>query len=570
FNARLDEFVQNTLPEERREYMTYGLLPVNELVTSTLAFVTGGFDITEVLLLAGALVLLIGCLNYSNLVIAQLSLRSQEIGVQKILGSKRSTLILQYCFESFLFVGMAMCLTLVLFFFLLVSFDAAGLVGVGPHMLLDPALWFYLALVMAAIIAIAGAYPAFRTALVPLVTLMRPKGSSGYSGRMRALMVGSQFFISGTLMILALVMFAQNRAMTSELDGDTADPRIMIGTAVSNFTVDPELLQNELKQHPGVLNITQSSNQPWAISNSSSSYFREPNENSIEGEIARHNIGYDYFATTGTRLRGGRDFSRERSNDAFPDFSELTENSGPYAAIIDDQTARTMGWENADQAIGEAIYRRIGPPTIDNVIFVELEIVGAADRPRFDLIDFSNFGVEGNIYHLRPEGAQNMLIQVSRENMNEALVHIDETWRRLMPDVAMQREFTDNIFYETYSIFLTVSFSITALSIAGFFIASIGLLGNATFITNIRQKEVGIRKVMGASSKRLLRMLLLDFAKPILIANAIAFPLGYFIAQGYISLFATRAELTIWPFVISILLSGAIAFAAVFSQSWKS
>ncbi|MEQ8953880.1 MAG: FtsX-like permease family protein, partial [Gammaproteobacteria bacterium] len=207
FNQQLDEFVQRTLPEERREYMTYGLLPVNKVVTNTLSSLTGGFDVTNVLVFAGALVLLIGCLNYSNLVIAQLSLRSQEIGVQKILGSKRSLLILQYCFESLLFVGLAILISMVLFLFLLASFDASGMLGVGPHMLLNPMLWLQIGSVVLLIVLIAGAYPALRTATVPLVTMMRPKGSSGYSGRMRSLMVGFQFFISGTLMILAIVMF---------------------------------------------------------------------------------------------------------------------------------------------------------------------------------------------------------------------------------------------------------------------------------------------------------------------------------------------------------------------------
>ena len=117
---------------------------------------------------------------------------------------------------------------------------------------------------------------------------------------------------------------------------------------------------------------------------------------------------------------------------------------------------------------------------------------------------------------------------------------------------------------------MTISTSIGTLSVVGFLIASIGLLGNATFITNIRQKEVGIRKVMGASSKKLLAMLLIDFAKPIMIANAIAWPLGYVIGTGYTSLFAARAEVTIVPFLVSFLLSVLIAFAAVLSQSWKS
>lgn len=570
FSAELDEFVQLTLPEERREYMTYGIKPINELVTTTLAFVTGGFDITEVLVAAGALVLLIGCLNYSNLVIAQLSLRSQEIGVQKILGAKRGLLILQYCFESLLFVGIALIIALVIFLLLLNSFNGGGLIGVGPAMLLNPALWGAIAIVMVIVVAMAGGYPALRTALVPLVRMMRPKGSSGYSGRMRSIMVGMQFFVSGTLMILAMIMFAQNGAMTQQLDGDFADPKIVVSTSVDTYTVDPELLIRELTAHPGVLSVTQVDIPPWTISNSSSGYTATPDVNAVQAEIANFSIGYNYTETMDTPLIAGRDFSRERTFDEFPPFTGMTSNSGPYSVLIDDMTAQRFGWESAEAAIGESIYRIVGPPTLEQETAVELSIIGAVGAQKYQFIDFGNFGVEGNLYLLRPEQANYLIIKASRANLNEALNHIDSTWNRLMPEVSLQRDFFDDVFYQIYSIFLAISSAIAILSVMGFFIASIGLLGNATFITNIRQKEVGIRKVMGASSGRLLRMLLLDFAKPIIIANAIAWPLGYVIGSGYISLFATRAELTIVPFLVSFLLSAMIACGAVISQSWKS
>ena len=570
FNGQLDEFVQATLPQERKEFQTYALSPINQLVTTTLAFVTGGFDITKVLVVAGALVLMIGCLNYSNLVIAQLSLRSQEIGVQKILGSKRSLLIMQYCYESLLFVGVALVLSLLIFLFLLNSIAGSGLIGFGPSMLINPTLWTAISIVMLVIVGIAGLYPALRTAMVPLVNMMRPKGSAGYSGRLRSIMVGVQFFVSGTLMILAMVMFAQNNAMTQQLDGSTIDPKILISTPVDTFTVDPELLANELKAHPGVLSVTQVSIPPWTISSSSSSYSRSADTNAEEFEIANFSVGYDYSETMGTPLIAGRDFSRERSSDLFPAFSELTSNTGPFAVLIDDQAARSFGWESAEEAIGESIYRNIGPPTLDQETAVELTIVGAVGAQKYQFVDFSNFGVEGNLYLLRPAQANYLIIKASRANLNEALVHIDTTWNRLMPTIGLQREFFDNIFYQTYNIFLAISSAIAILSVIGFLIASIGLLGNATFITNIRQKEVGIRKVMGASSGILLRMLLLDFAKPIIIANAIAWPLGYVLGTGYVSLFAARAEITFTPFLVSLLLSALIACSAVVSQSWKS
>lgn len=570
FNARLDEFVQATLPEERSEFMTYELQPINQLVTSQIAFVTGGFDITDILVVAGALVLLIGCLNYSNLVIAQLSLRSQEIGVQKILGAKRSLLIAQYCFESLLFVMVALSLTLLLFLIVLLRLQGTGAVGVSASMLFDAQLWLALLGVIAVIVVIAGAYPAIRTAMVPLVSLMRPKGSSGYSSRLRSLMVGVQFFISGTLMILAVIMFSQNSAMTGQLDGQVADPKIVVSTAVDTYTVDPELLITQLKQNPGVLSVTQVGIPPWEISMSTDSMARTADLGEVTVELSNQNVGYEFTETMEMPLLAGRDYSRDRSGDIFPSNSELTTTSGPYGLLINDAAAQTLGWENAAEAIGQSVFKHLEPPSVQTPIAVEMTIIGSVGDQKFRFINFESFGVSGSMYTLRPNSANYLVIKVSKDNVNESLRHIDETWNRLMPTVALKREFADNLFYEAYNLFLGISASIGALSMFGFFIASIGLLGNATFITNIRRKEVGIRKVMGASSGTLLRMLLLDFAKPVMIANAFAWPLGYVIGNVYTSLFAAQSELTLLPFLVSFFLSVLIAVGAVISQSWKS
>lgn len=569
FNNRLDDFVQTYMPENRAAVQTFELLPNRDLIATQLAFITGGFSLPDILIVAGALVLLIGCLNYSNLVIAQLSLRSQEIGVQKILGSKRSLLLVQYCYEALLFMGIALLITLLILGVAL-QIVGANAVGVGPAMLADPSLWLALLAVMVVIVAIAGGYPAMRTAWVPLVQMMRPKGSSGYSGRLRAVMVGAQFFISGTLMILAVVMFTQNRAMTRQLDANTGDVKITVMVETDKYTVDPELLINELEQDPAILSITQADMPPWNIGNSSSGYTRSRDANATSFELSRHMVGYDYAETMGQQIIAGRDFERGRSTDLTPPLPTLNSASGPYAIIINDKAAQSMGWANAAEALGESIYLEVGPPTTPNDFHLELTVIGGMDEQKYQFIDFATFGSEGDVYILRPDDAPYLIIRVARDRLNAALQHIDSTWNRLMPEIPLQREFSDNLFYDSYSMFLTVSVSIGVLSVFGFFVASIGLLGNATFITNIRRKEVGIRKVMGASSGRLLRMLLLDFAKPILIANALAWPLGYFLARGYTSLFAADININAWPFLISLGLSALIAFAAVFSQSWKS
>jgi putative ABC transport system permease protein len=309
---------------------------------------------------------------------------------------------------------------------------------------------------------------------------------------------------------------------------------------------------------------------PWNISNSSSRYSLTPDLNATTQQLSTHRVGYEYSETMGIPVQLGRDFSRDRSTDQIPPIGQLNSASGPYAVMLDALAAASFGWSNPQEAIGQSIYSHYGPPNTTQEFTVELNVIGILGERRYEFIDFSSFGSAGNLYLLRPGSAPYFLVKLARSNLNDGLQHIDATWNSLVPDTPLQREFVDDLFYASYTLFLSVSVSIGALSIFGFLVASIGLLGNATFITNIRSKEVGIRKVMGASSGRLLRMLLLDFAKPVLIANALAWPVGYLLGSAYTSFFSATVNITLMPFLVSLSLSAFIAFAAVFSQSWKS
>ncbi len=570
FNDRLDDFVQDNVPPNWSDSMTYELLPVNQLMTNTLALFTAGLSILTILQTAGALVLLIGCLNYSNLVIAQLSLRSQEIAVQKILGAKRGMLIVQYCWESFLFVAISLALSLLIFVVLLSSLGQMGLAGVSPAMLLNSQLWLTLGIVVAVVVMIAGFYPAIRTTMTALVTMMRPKGSTGYSGKLRAAMVGIQFFISGTLMILAIVMYRQNVAMTNQLDGTVADPRIAISVPLDTLEIDRELLIAQLQSHSSVVSVTQVDQLPWTLGMSTSGFATTPDLNDDALQFTVHSVGYDFPETLNIPFYNGREFSRDRNSDILPRAGEFDRSTGPYGVILDDRAARALGFNSAEEAIGQPLYRRYGPPSVPERMAVEFNIIGTVGQQKYQFIDYGSFGIDGDAYLLQPELANYLIVRVSVLNVNDALRHIDEVWANLLPDVPIKREFSDNLFYETYQLFLYLTTAIGGLAIFGFVIASIGLLGNATFITNIRQKEVGIRKVMGASTRRLTMMLLFDFAKPVLIANAVAFPLGYVIATTYVSLFNAQTPVNAVPFLISFTLSVLIAVTAVLSQSWKS
>ena len=174
---------------------------------------------------------------------------------------------------------------------------------------------------------------------------------------------------------------------------------------------------------------------------------------------------------------------------------------------------------------------------------IEIVVIGAIGAQKYQFVDFGSFGVQGNIVYLMPDNANNMIIKISKNNINDSLQHIDDTWNQLMPEMTLKRDFVDNLFYQAYKLFLGISAAIGTLSVFGFLIASIGLFGNATFITNIRHQEVGIRKVMGRKAVAgCYACCYWISAKPIFIANVFAWPVGYLIANTYVSMFATRTE----------------------------
>lgn len=301
-------------------------------------------------------------------------------------GAKRSGLLLQYCYETFLFLILALLVTFILLGIILSQLQAADVAGVSPAMLFTPSLWTMIVTTVVYIVAIAGGYPALRTALVPLVSMMRPKGSAGYSARMRNSMVGIQFFISGTLMILATVMYLQNQAMTQQLDGGLLDPKVAINVPADTFDVDPESLANELKRHPAVLSVSQVDILPLSISNSSSAFTTDRDLNGITVELSRHSVGYDYTETMAQPLIAGRDFSRERSSDLLPNSGELSSASGPFNVIIDDLAAVSLGWESAAEAVGESFYRRCPENNDREAITVEMIVFGAMSERRYEFL----------------------------------------------------------------------------------------------------------------------------------------------------------------------------------------
>ena len=213
-------------------------------------------------------------------------------------------------------------------------------------------------------------------------------------------------------MILAFVMFAQNSTMTQQLDGEVADPKLITTTAVDTFSADFELVKNELQSHPGVLSVSQVDLTPWSISSSPINLSRSADLNESTVVIGNRNIGYDYADTMDVSFLAGRNYSRDRANDRFPSLRNINANGGPYSILLDDRAAQALGFENAQASVGQSIYRHLEPPSVDREMAIELVVIGAIDKLKYQFVDFGVFGITGDALTLAPEFANLMVIKI--------------------------------------------------------------------------------------------------------------------------------------------------------------
>ena len=175
-----------------------------------------------------------------------------------------------------------------------------------------------------------------------------------------------------------------------------------------------------------------------------------------------------------------------------------------------------------------------------------------------------------NLYAVSPPMAGIPLVRISKEDVPGAVKYINGVWDTFAPKASPRLEFMDNLFSLEYSRYQTINRVLTALAMFAFFIAVMGLCGLAIHVTSRRQREIGIRKTLGATARGVVTMLLIDFAKPVLIANVIAWPFAWFVGNKYLEQFTQRSEITIWPFLLSLVITVGVAWASVGFQALRA
>jgi putative ABC transport system permease protein len=492
-------------------------------------------------------ILLIACVNFMNLSTARSANRAREVGVRKVLGSARKHLMFQFLAESTMVTFIAVIIALVVAMLALPVFNhfAGKSIIVNSHTLI----WLAPSALIAILLIgfLAGLYPAFFLSAFNPMQVLKGKISAGFKGgALRSFLVVLQFSISIFLIIGTLVIYNQLHYIQNRDLGYNRNQVLIIQHAFE-LGDHAKTFKQEIKQLPGVTNATLSGYLPVKSTRGTGIFYKEAvadPKKSLFPQI--WSIDEDYISTLAMKIKSGRDFSAQMPSDS-------------NAIVINETAAKFLGFTDP---VNKVVYRSSGGP---NPTYKPYTIIGMVK-------DFNFSSLRDNIspvvMQLNTDNSS-LSIKVNTANMPALLSQIENKWKGFTP-AHFQYSFMDQDFdamYRSEQRIGTIFIAFTTLAIV---IACLGLFGLAAYAAEQRTKEIGIRKVLGASIATIAGMLSLDFIKLVCISILIASPIAWYLMQKWLQDFAYRIGIAWWVFAIAGVAALFIAFITISFQSIKA
>jgi ABC-type antimicrobial peptide transport system permease subunit len=490
------------------------------------------------------LILAIACINYMNITTARSSVRAREVGMRKVIGARRSDIIKQFLGESVFLSLISFCLAIFLVDLFLPVFNR--LQGKEMSLLGSGNMLIYLSLVVVAVGVgfVAGSYPAFFLSAFQPVRVFKMDISGGPKGRrgpaLRTVLVVSQFSVSVLLIIMTVVASKQMQFIRNADLGFSRE-QIMHILVNDELRDSHETFKDKLLQNPRILNVTFASAPPHLLFNVND-FEWEGMEADREVELNFLYVDHDYAETFGLEIVEGRDFSEE-----YP-----TDTSEAY--IVNESAVRFMGMTDP---IGKRVVLAGRPGRIIGVVknFNHQPLV---------------FDVSPMVMGIRPSWFYDILVKISKDDVPEAVAHIEKVFKEVSPSFPFEYFFLDWWFEMLYLPLKIMNIIFNSLAFLAVFISCLGLFGLASLLLEQRRKEIGIRKVLGASVPGVVFLLSRKFFKIILIANLIAVPASYFAARMFLNLFVLRTNLNAGEVVATVAFTFVVAMLTISYQVIKT
>ncbi|WP_407522395.1 ABC transporter permease [Lacibacter sp. MH-610] len=539
--------------EKTGNKLVYSLMPLLDIHLKSDRFpelgVNSSMQYVYIFSAVALFILLIACVNFMNLSTARSANRAKEVGIRKVLGTEKKMLIGQFLTESTLMVFMGLILAIGLVGLSIGYFNSIAGKALNIKELLQPGYLLFLILMPIATGVLAGLYPAFFLSSFRPITVLKGKINSGFSkNNFRSALVVFQFFTSIVLIIGTIVVYKQLNYIQNTKIGFNKDQLLIInGTSALGSNVDA--FRNEVAKISGVKASSFAGYLP--VSNSS----RSDNSFSTEAVMTEKtgfnmqtwNVDYNYIPVLGMEMVMGRNFSTQYGSDS-------------SAIIINEAAAKIMG---VDNPVGKKLYSSDGNGASTATAYTVIGVV-------------KNFNFESlrqNIGPLSMRLGNNKwaaAFKVAAADVNGLIKTIEQKWKTMAPDMPFSYQFLDESFDNMYRAEQRVGKVALSFSLLAIFIACLGLFGLAAYMAEQRTKEIGVRKVLGASVGSITTLLSRDFIKLVGIASLVAFPVAWWAMYQWLQDFAYRVTISWWVFALAGFVALLIALLTVSSQAVKA
>jgi putative ABC transport system permease protein len=572
-NAALPAWEKKVIPAETMEGRTVTRADIMDLKLVNVADVhlgeaqlgamTPGNDRRTIVTFAivAALILLMACINFINLSTARSGQRAREVALRKVLGASRRQLVTQFLGESLLLVSIAMLIALALVE--LAAPTLGAFLGADLRIAYFGAEGFLVpVLLLAALVgALGGLYPALYLSRFQPAAVLKANASSAQaqgSPMLRNALVVTQFAISIGLIVCTAVIYSQTRFVETIDPGFEREGLIQMGDAF-RLEANYDSFKREALRVPGVASVGLT-NLGVAATNKTIIAARAP-EQPAPTDVGFYRIDPDFFPTMGMRLLAGRLLDERHARDkVVRSTTGATEMAAEMLSrgvnvVVNRRAATQLGYSNPNAAIGKTV--KVG---MDGKDFIPSTIVGVVEDTR---IRTARDEIEPLIFGFDPTRTSHVLFRYRGAVPAQVMAGLRRVWLRFQPDFPFQAEFAEDLIAELYERDRARAAMFLGSSLFAIVIACLGLFGLAAFTTERRTKEIGIRKVLGARIRDIVRLLTWQFSKPVVLANLVAWPLAWWAMRDWLNGFDVRIPLTPGPFLLAGLLALAIAIGTV-------
>jgi putative ABC transport system permease protein len=515
----------------------------------------GSAKVVNFLLIIAGFIIVIAWVNYVNLSTARAVERAREVGIRKVMGSQRAQLVIQFLLESFLVNGIGAVIALSIFQVALPLFRELTGQLLPPHVGNDPVFWsLFIALYLVGVL-FSGFYPAIVLSSFRPVAVLKGKFKASSHGQfLRKALVIVQFSATVILMIGMTTVFLQLQHLRSYDKGMNIDQIVALRApqqvgSDSIFRLNFQNFKTELSKYPAIQRITSSESLPGAsiVEMSTTSFTRVGEQQREKGyEYYFYSVDADFIPTMEMKIIAGNNFESGVPN--------------PGKVVINEVALQRLGFASPEEAIGAQVTFR------------------TSDRLPFSTI----IGVLQNFHHRSPKEAHLPMlfdydehpdyfaVRIKSDNAEEAINTIKATWDKIFPESIFDYFFLDDQYEKQFQADSQFGQVIATFSGLAVFIACLGLFGLSSYTIVQRTKEIGIRKVLGASVLQIVKLLTSDFVAVVSIAALIALPISWFALQDWLSNYAVRITLDGWILISPVAVILLIALATVSLQTVKT